>query len=141
MKTSAKTRKRTAWKTNSVGDVEYFEGNLHNLWTISPTLALLGTSDILSTLDIISLVDVLDGGKTSVTDRLPFLDTVIVDIYANATSGLGVILEHRYCGAFFVTGQYRIYSFMSQEYLSPVQNLTTDSLRYALSCTNLDFRA
>jgi hypothetical protein len=40
----------------------------------------------------------LDGGETSVTDRLPYLDTGIVDILANATNGLGVILEHRYYG-------------------------------------------
>jgi hypothetical protein len=57
-------------------------------------------------------VIVLDGGETSVTDRLPFLDTGIVDILANATNGLGVILEHRYYGAFFVTGHYRIYLFI-----------------------------
>jgi hypothetical protein len=43
-------------------------------------------------------VIVLDGGETSVTDRLPYLDTGIVDILANATNGLGVILEHRYYG-------------------------------------------
>jgi len=31
-------------------------------------------------------------------DRLPFLDTGIVDILTNATRGLGVVLEHRYYG-------------------------------------------
>jgi len=31
-------------------------------------------------------------------DRLPFLDTGIVDILTNATGGLGVVLEHRYYG-------------------------------------------
>ncbi|KAJ7213797.1 peptidase S28 [Mycena rebaudengoi] len=58
-------------------------------------------------------VIVLDGGETSVTARLPFLDTGIVDILANATNGLGVILEHRYYGVSV-----------------PVKNFTTDSLRW-----------
>jgi len=31
-------------------------------------------------------------------DRLPFLDTGIVDILTNATGGLSVVLEHRYYG-------------------------------------------
>ena len=43
-------------------------------------------------------VIVLDGGETSGEDRLPFLDTGIVDILTKATSGLGVVLEHRYYG-------------------------------------------
>lgn len=43
-------------------------------------------------------VIVLDGGETSGEDRLPFLDTGIVDILANATAGIGVVLEHRYYG-------------------------------------------
>jgi hypothetical protein len=64
-------------------------------------------------------VIVLDGGETSGvgmnphfgswivlriaypainTDRLPFLDTGIVDILAQATNGLGIVLEHRYYG-------------------------------------------
>lgn len=58
-------------------------------------------------------VIVLDGGETSGEDRLPFLDTGIVDILANATHGLGVILEHRYYGESI-----------------PVLNFTTDSLRW-----------
>ncbi|KAJ7636358.1 peptidase S28 [Roridomyces roridus] len=58
-------------------------------------------------------VIVLDGGETSVTDRLPYLDTGIVDILASATNGLGVILEHRYYGISV-----------------PVDNFTTDSLRW-----------
>ena len=45
-------------------------------------------------------VIVLDGGETSGEDRLPFLDTGIVDILAKATGGLGVVLEHRYYGEF-----------------------------------------
>lgn len=43
-------------------------------------------------------VIVLDGGETSGADRLPFLDTGIVDILAKATGGVGVVLEHRYYG-------------------------------------------
>lgn len=45
---------------------------------------------------------VLDGGETSGEDRLPYLDTGIVDILAEATGGVGVVLEHRYYGAFVV---------------------------------------
>lgn len=41
-------------------------------------------------------VIVLDGGETSGEDRLPFLDTGIVEILAKATGGVGVVLEHRY---------------------------------------------
>lgn len=41
-------------------------------------------------------VIVIDGGETSGRDRLPFLDTGIAEILANATGGIGVVLEHRY---------------------------------------------
>ncbi|KIK69784.1 hypothetical protein GYMLUDRAFT_34181 [Collybiopsis luxurians FD-317 M1] len=58
-------------------------------------------------------VIVLDGGETSGEDRLPFLDTGIVEILARETQGLGVVLEHRYYGESIATG-----------------NLTTDSLRF-----------
>lgn len=58
-------------------------------------------------------VIVLDGGETSGENRLPFLDTGIVDILARATGGLGVVLEHRYYGRSL-----------------PVLNLTTDALRF-----------
>ena len=44
-------------------------------------------------------VIVIDGGETSGEDRLPFLDTGIADILARATGGVGVVLEHRYYGA------------------------------------------
>lgn len=57
-------------------------------------------------------VIVLDSGESSGTGRLPYLDTGIVDILANATGGLGVVLEHRYYGTSV-----------------PVSNFTTDSLR------------
>ncbi|KAJ3882525.1 serine carboxypeptidase S28-domain-containing protein [Lentinula edodes] len=60
-----------------------------------------------------SVVFLLDGGETSGEDRIPFLDTGIVDILARATGGLGVVLEHRYYGESIAT-----------------KNLTTDSLRF-----------
>jgi hypothetical protein len=44
-------------------------------------------------------VIVIDGGETSGEGRLPFLDTGIADILARATGGVGVVLEHRYYGA------------------------------------------
>jgi len=45
-------------------------------------------------------VIVIDGGETNGEGRLPFLDTGIADILARATGGVGVVLEHRYYGAF-----------------------------------------
>ncbi|UZJ55270.1 hypothetical protein CBS101457_004590 [Exobasidium rhododendri] len=42
---------------------------------------------------------VLDSGETDAAGRLPYLDHGILDILANATGGIGVILEHRYYGA------------------------------------------
>ena len=48
-------------------------------------------------------VIVIDGGETNGEDRLPFLDTGIADILARATGGVGVVLEHRYYGAFSPT--------------------------------------
>ena len=57
-------------------------------------------------------VFVLDGGEDTGEDRLPYLDTGIVDILTNATGGLGIVLEHRYYGGSV-----------------PVLNFTTDSLR------------
>ncbi|KAF9524271.1 serine carboxypeptidase S28-domain-containing protein [Crepidotus variabilis] len=58
-------------------------------------------------------VIVLDGGETSGEDRLPFLDTGIVEILARATGGVGVVLEHRYYGESI-----------------PVSNFSTDALRF-----------
>jgi hypothetical protein len=43
-------------------------------------------------------VFLLDGGETSGVEHLPFLDTGIVDILAEATNGVGIVLEHRYYG-------------------------------------------
>lgn len=58
-------------------------------------------------------VYLLDGGETDGEDRIPFLETGILRILAEATGGLGLILEHRYYGESF-----------------PVANLSTDSLRF-----------
>jgi len=58
-------------------------------------------------------VIVLDGGETSGSNRIPFLDTGIVEILAKATGGVGVVLEHRYYGESI-----------------PVRNFSTDSLRF-----------
>ncbi|EGN98555.1 hypothetical protein SERLA73DRAFT_183618 [Serpula lacrymans var. lacrymans S7.3] len=58
-------------------------------------------------------VIVLDGGETSGEDRIPFLDTGIVEILARATGGVGVVLEHRYYGSSI-----------------PVSNFSTDNLRW-----------
>ena len=35
-------------------------------------------------------------------ERLPFLDTGIVEILARATGGIGIVLEHRYYGTYTV---------------------------------------
>ncbi|KAI8983248.1 peptidase S28 [Trametes punicea] len=58
-------------------------------------------------------VIVFEAGEGPGDDRVPILDTGIVDILANATNGLGIILEHRYYGESV-----------------PVKNFTTDSLRW-----------
>lgn len=58
-------------------------------------------------------VIVLDGGETSGEDRIPFLDTGIVEILAKATGGVGVVLEHRYYGKSI-----------------PVPDFSTDNLRW-----------
>jgi len=58
-------------------------------------------------------VIVLQGGETSVASRLPYLQKGIVAQLAEATNGIGVILEHRYYGTSF-----------------PAANLSTDNLRF-----------
>ncbi|KAL1636293.1 hypothetical protein SLS56_001273 [Neofusicoccum ribis] len=58
-------------------------------------------------------VIVLASGETSGEGRLPFLQKGIVAQLANATGGLGVILEHRYYGGSW-----------------PVSDLSTASLRF-----------
>lgn len=61
-------------------------------------------------------VFLLDGGETDGEGRLPFLQQGILAILAQATSGVGIILEHRYYGQSF-----------------PTANLTTDSMRFLTS--------
>ncbi|KAF3767285.1 hypothetical protein M406DRAFT_61235 [Cryphonectria parasitica EP155] len=58
-------------------------------------------------------VIVLQSGEDSGVDRLPYLQKGIVSILANATGGLGVILEHRYYGTSF-----------------PTPDLSTENLRF-----------
>lgn len=43
-------------------------------------------------------VIVFEAGEGPGDERMPILDTGIVDILANATNGLGIVLEHRYYG-------------------------------------------
>jgi hypothetical protein len=40
----------------------------------------------------------LDSGETDAANRLPYLDHGILDILANATNGIGIVLEHRCYG-------------------------------------------
>ena len=74
-------------------------------------------------------VIVLDGGETSGEDRLPFLDTGIVEILAKATGGLGVVLEHRYYGAALDSDDLRFFLKLYAGDSIAVANLSTDSLR------------
>lgn len=46
---------------------------------------------------------VLQSGETDGTGRLPFLQKGIIHQLAQATNGIGVILEHRYYGTSFPT--------------------------------------
>ncbi|WVR08970.1 hypothetical protein IAU60_006029 [Kwoniella sp. DSM 27419] len=58
-------------------------------------------------------VFLLDGGETSGANRVPFLETGILQILSNATNGIGIVLEHRYYGDSV-----------------PVESFSTDDLRY-----------
>lgn len=58
-------------------------------------------------------VIVLNGGETSIEGRLPYLQKGIVAQLAEATGGIGVILEHRYYGTSF-----------------PTPDLSTENLRF-----------
>ncbi|SCV58863.1 related to serine protease [Fusarium fujikuroi] len=58
-------------------------------------------------------VIILASGETSGEDRIPFLQHGILKMLANATGGVGVILEHRYYGTSF-----------------PVPDLKTKNLRF-----------
>jgi hypothetical protein len=74
---------------------------------------------------------VLDGGETSGEDRLPFLDTGVLDILAEATGGLSIVLEHRYYGTSRVSLYIRVLEgihFISGTSI-PVANFSTDSMR------------
>lgn len=55
----------------------------------------------------------LQGGETSIEGRLPYLQKGIVAQLAQATGGIGVILEHRYYGTSF-----------------PTDDLSTENLRF-----------
>ena len=64
---------------------------------------------------------VLDSGETAATDRLSFLDHGIVDILANATNGIGIVLENRYYGT----------SIPLRSQIEPVaEGWDSDGLRY-----------
>ena len=56
---------------------------------------------------------VLEGGETGASDRLPYLQKGILQKLAQATNGIGVILEHRYYGTSF-----------------PTPDLSTENLRF-----------
>ncbi|KAH6652577.1 peptidase S28 [Truncatella angustata] len=58
-------------------------------------------------------VIVLAGGETSGTGRLPFIQKGVVAQIANATNGIGVVLEHRYYGTSW-----------------PVNDTRTESMRF-----------
>ena len=58
-------------------------------------------------------VIIVQSGETSGEDRLPFLQKGILAQLAQATHGIGVVLEHRYYGASF-----------------PTPDLSTESLRF-----------
>lgn len=81
-------------------------------------------------------VIVQDGGETSGETRLPNLDTGIIDILANATSGIGIVLEHRYYGKFGIDlNRYLRVAYCPLGTSLPFSNFTTDSLRYVLRHT------
>ena len=82
-------------------------------------------------------VFVLDGGETSGADRLPFLDTGIVDILAEATNGVGIVLEHRYYGMTIWVSLMSSDSFSIGESI-PVKDLSTDSLRWLTNAQSLE---
>ena len=58
-------------------------------------------------------VIVLESGEDTGDDRLPFLQKGLLHQLAQATNGIGVVLEHRYYGQSF-----------------PTANLSTESLRF-----------
>lgn len=76
---------------------------------------------------------VLDSGETDATGRLPYLDHGILDILANATGGIGVVLEHRYYGTSFPNrtdmGEGEIWGVDQLRFLNNSQSLQ-DSARF-----------
>ena len=56
---------------------------------------------------------VLESGETDATTRLPYLQKGILQKLAQATNGIGVVLEHRYYGTSF-----------------PTPDLSTENLRF-----------
>lgn len=42
-------------------------------------------------------VFLLDAGETNAEGRIPFLETGILKILSEATGGIGIVFEHRYC--------------------------------------------
>jgi Serine carboxypeptidase S28 len=48
-------------------------------------------------------VIVLDGGETDGSDRIVFLQSGILKYLAEATGGVGIVLEHRYYGESYVS--------------------------------------
>ncbi|KAJ9097849.1 hypothetical protein QFC19_006640 [Naganishia cerealis] len=68
-------------------------------------------------------VYLLDGGETSGANRLPFLETGILNILSNATSGIGIVLEHRYYG----------HSLPTVDESGNPFSLSTDHLRFLTS--------
>lgn len=74
-------------------------------------------------------VIVLDGGETSGEDRIPFLDTGIVEILARNLGAVGVVLEHRYYGKLISKFTQFSYPIFSLGRSIPVTNLSTDALR------------
>jgi Serine carboxypeptidase S28 len=55
-------------------------------------------------------VIVIDGGEITGEKRLGLLDTGIADILAKATSGVAVVLEHRYYGMYQRSSQHVVLS-------------------------------
>ncbi|BEJ15770.1 hypothetical protein CspHIS471_0503750 [Cutaneotrichosporon sp. HIS471] len=66
-------------------------------------------------------VFLLDGGETDGADRLPFLETGVLQILSNATGGLSIVLEHRYYGESV-----------------PVKSFSTDDLRFLNNADSLE---
>lgn len=62
-------------------------------------------------------------------DRLPFLDTASAAILAEATAGIGLVLEHQYYGAWFTPHPVYCGELNAGEPI-PVLNFPTDSQQW-----------